>query len=70
MQHTVATITESQVLSNVMLATGATDQMVNFQPAATIGLRPPAHRTAAVLFNPRQQFLLLSLIHTVAPSHA
>jgi hypothetical protein len=46
--HPVATGAEAQVLSDVMLATGTTDDVVNLQAAATITLRPPAHRTAAM----------------------
>jgi hypothetical protein len=46
-----------------MLSPGTTDQMVNLQAAAPIRLRPPANGAAAVQFNPRQQFLLRSLVH-------
>jgi hypothetical protein len=62
--HPMAARAEAQVIPDVMLATGTTDNVVNLQAAATIGLRPPAHSTAAVQFNPRQQFLLLSLVHS------
>jgi hypothetical protein len=44
---------EAQVIADVMLATGTTNDVVNLQAAATVRLRPPANGTAAVQFNPR-----------------
>jgi hypothetical protein len=39
----MVTVTESKVIPDVMLATCATNDVMNFQAAATIRLWPPAH---------------------------
>jgi hypothetical protein len=38
----MVTVTKSQVIPDVMLATGATDDVMDLKPAATIRLGPPA----------------------------
>jgi hypothetical protein len=39
----MVTVTESQVIPDVMLATRTTDDVVDLKPAATIRLGPPTH---------------------------
>jgi hypothetical protein len=38
----MVTVTEAKVIPDVMLATGPTYDVMDFKPAATIGLGPPA----------------------------
>jgi hypothetical protein len=54
-QCVVVTVTKSQVVPDVMLAPCTTNDVVNFKPAATIRLGPPADRAAAMLGYPFQQ---------------
>jgi hypothetical protein len=39
----MVTVTEPKVIPDVMLATCATNDVMNFQAAATVRLGPPAH---------------------------
>jgi hypothetical protein len=39
---------EAQVLPDIMLATGTTDDVMYLKVTPTIRLRPPAHRATAV----------------------
>jgi len=42
-QRVMVTVAEPKVVPDVMLATCATNDVVNLKPAATIRLGPPAH---------------------------
>jgi hypothetical protein len=63
----MVTVTESQVIPDVMLATRTTNDVVNFQPAATIRLGPPADRAAAMLGHPLQQGVSFSSVQAWPP---
>lgn len=52
MENSVAGVAQSNILPDVMLASGATDEVMNLQAPAAIGLGPPADSAAAVEFNP------------------
>jgi hypothetical protein len=73
-ENGVALGAEPQVISDVMLAAGAADYVMNVQLAATIGLGPPAHGTAAMLLHPLNQGGSFGLIHatlqTVVRAHS
>jgi hypothetical protein len=54
---------EPKVISDVMLPSSAANEVVNLQPAAAIGLRPPTNGTAAMLGHPFQQGGAFRLVH-------
>ena len=63
MQDGVTVVAQSNVLSDVMLATCASDEVVNLQPATSVGLWPPTGPAAPMEFQPLAKVSLLLLVH-------
>lgn len=61
----MASVAEPEVALRVrgLAAVLPTDQMVDLQRTARIGLRPPAHGTTTMQFRPLMQLNPLSLVH-------
>jgi hypothetical protein len=74
MEDRMAIGTKPNVVPDVMLASGAADDVVNVQFAAAIRLGPPAHGAAAMELHPRNQGGSFGLIHatfqTVVRAHS